>query len=114
MIKQFVIATGAMLVSVVAFAQDSRNIGKKETQTNVRVSPKNVKSFNNYAYNVYYDKLVVEYKQRMQANVHKHKVMARKMRKPQYSDPSYFGHKHKPKIRPVGKRKFCQECGIVH
>lgn len=40
--------------------------------------------------------------------------MARIMNKPQYRDHAYFGHKRKPKIRPVGKRKFCSECGIVH
>ena len=40
--------------------------------------------------------------------------IAKKMRKPQYSDPTYFGHKRKPKIRPLHKRKLCKECGIVH
>ncbi len=34
--------------------------------------------------------------------------------KPQYSDPSYFGHKRPPKKRPPGKMKFCKECGIRH
>lgn len=33
---------------------------------------------------------------------------------PTYADKMYFGHKKKPKKRPVGKRKFCQECGITH
>ena len=36
------------------------------------------------------------------------------MDKPQYSDPSYFGHKRPPKKRPVGKMKFCKECGLRH
>jgi len=36
------------------------------------------------------------------------------MKKPQYSDPTYFGHKKKPKKRPPGKKKFCKECGIYH
>jgi hypothetical protein len=35
-------------------------------------------------------------------------------RKPQYNDPTYFGHKRPPKKRPLGKRKFCKECGIRH
>jgi hypothetical protein len=60
------------------------------------------------------DRLVEEYHQRMEANAKRYKKMAKDMEKPQYSDPSYFGHKKKPKKRPVGKRKFCQECGIVH
>jgi hypothetical protein len=36
------------------------------------------------------------------------------MEKPQYSDPSYFGHKRPPKRRPPGKMKFCKECKIRH
>ncbi len=34
--------------------------------------------------------------------------------KPQYSDPSYFGHKRPPKKRPPNKMKFCKECGLRH
>ena len=34
--------------------------------------------------------------------------------KPQYSDPSYFGHKRPPKKRPPGKMKYCKECGLRH
>ena len=55
-----------------------------------------------------------EFWDRQKNNARERKRMARKMKKPQYSDPSYFGHKRKPKIRPVGKRKLCKECGIVH
>lgn len=58
--------------------------------------------------------LVKEYEQRMEANAKRYRKEAKMAEKPQYSDPSYFGHKKKPKKRPVGKRKFCKECGIVH
>jgi hypothetical protein len=58
--------------------------------------------------------LVKEYEERMEANAKRHKKEAKLAEKPQYSDPSYFGHKKKPKKRPVGKRKFCKECKIVH
>ena len=34
--------------------------------------------------------------------------------KSQYSDPSYFGHKKKPKRRPPHKMRFCDECHIRH
>ena len=34
--------------------------------------------------------------------------------KPQYADPSYFGHKKPPKRNPRGKLKYCKECGIRH
>lgn len=58
--------------------------------------------------------LVKEYEERMEANAKRYKKEAKMAEKPQYSDPSYFGHKKKPKKRPVGKRKFCKECQIVH
>lgn len=55
-----------------------------------------------------------EFDKRMVANMRRYKKEARISKKPQYSDPSYFGHKRKPKKRPVSKRKFCKECLIVH
>ena len=61
-----------------------------------------------------YDKKIEEYYERMEANVKKYKKMAKEMEKPQYSDPSYFGHKRKPKKRPPGKKKFCKECEMYH
>jgi hypothetical protein len=60
------------------------------------------------------DAAMVKYEQQKKENAKKYAQMAKDAKKPQYSDPSYFGHKKKPKKRPVGKRKFCQECGIVH
>ncbi|GJM28456.1 MAG: hypothetical protein DHS20C17_10910 [Cyclobacteriaceae bacterium] len=59
-------------------------------------------------------KAVQEYQQRMKQNARKYNKIDRIKDRPQYSDPTYFGHKRKPKKRPVGKRKFCKECGIVH
>ena len=67
-----------------------------------------------HPYDFYFDQKIEEYEKRMVANVKKYKKMARLMKKPQYSDPSYFGHKRKPKKRGPGKRKFCKECEIVH
>ncbi len=61
-----------------------------------------------------HDDLVKEFEDRMEANAKRRKKEAKLAEKPQYSDPSYFGHKKKPKKRPVGKRKLCKECGIVH
>ncbi len=55
-----------------------------------------------------------EFWDRMEANAKRYKKMEKEMKKPQYSDPMYFGHKKKPKKRSRGKRKFCKECGIVH
>jgi len=33
---------------------------------------------------------------------------------PRFTDHLYFGHKKPPKKRPVGKQKYCKECGIRH
>ena len=109
----------ALLINYSIIAQDSRRIDdtpKKNTefQTSLKQSEALLEAYRNHPYTLYYDNLIVEYEKRMIANVHKYKVLARKMKKPQYSDPSYFGHKRKPKKRPVGKRKYCRECEIVH
>ena len=60
------------------------------------------------------DQKVVEYHQRVRDAQKRYKKMARLSQKPQYSDPSYFGHKRKPKKRAPGKKKLCKECGILH
>ncbi|MBK6266448.1 hypothetical protein JKA74_15490 [Marivirga sp. S37H4] len=60
------------------------------------------------------DQLIVEYEQRMKRNAKEAKKKEKEMQKPQYSDPSYFGHKRKPKKRSPDKMKFCKECGIRH
>ncbi len=61
-----------------------------------------------------FDKKVEEYEQRMEENAKNQKKIAKEMEKPQYSDPTYFGHKKIPKKRPPGKKKFCKECGMYH
>ena len=73
-----------------------------------------VKKKNKYSLAYSYDKKVEEYEARMKKNAKKHEKMARLMEKPQYSDPTYFGHKRKPKKRPPGKKKYCKECGLYH
>lgn len=72
------------------------------------------KKKNKYSLAGQYDKKIEEYEERMEANARKQRKMAKEMEKPQYSDPSYFGHKKKPKKRPPGKKKFCKECGMYH
>jgi hypothetical protein len=57
---------------------------------------------------------VKEAEQRQEANAKRREKEAKLAEKPQYADPSYFGHKKKPKKRAPGKRKFCKECGITH
>ena len=61
-----------------------------------------------------YDRKVEEHHELMIANAKKNEKIAKEMEKPQYSDPTYFGHKKEPKKRPPGKKKFCKECGMTH
>jgi hypothetical protein len=65
-------------------------------------------------YNISMEQKVGEFKDRQEANAKAKKKQLKEMKKPQYSDPSYFGHKRKPKIRKVKNRKHCKECGITH
>lgn len=100
-----------------ALAQNSVQISST-SETNLLTRRSVSKSQNTrkfvHPYDFYFDQKIIEYEERMVANVKKYKKMERKMKKPQYSDPSYFGHKRKPKKRKPGKRKFCHECEIVH
>ena len=58
--------------------------------------------------------LIDEYHQRVRKAVKRYRKEQRLMNKPKYSNPLYYGHKKEPKIRKVGKRKFCKTCEIVH
>ncbi len=88
--------------------------GTAENTKKARKSGKHNKknAYRRYVKNL--EKKRKEFYKRMKKNAKEDRKMARMMKKPQYSDPMYFGHKRKPKKRPVGKRKFCNECGIVH
>lgn len=55
-----------------------------------------------------------EHEQNRRRVERKYRWFAWLKKKPQYSNPEYYGHRRKPKIRPVGKRRLCRECGIVH
>lgn len=117
--KYSLLIVSAFLINYSLIAQDSRSIGAITKKSTVSINSTKqaealLDAYRNHPYTLYYDNLIVEYEKRMKTNVHKYKVMARKMKKPQYSDPSYFGHKRKPKKRAVGKRKYCHECEIVH
>jgi hypothetical protein len=55
-----------------------------------------------------------QYADRM-AQLHKtQKKNERLAMNPQYTDPTYFGHKRPPKKRPPSKMKYCKVCGIRH
>jgi hypothetical protein len=85
---------------------------RKPEQPKATKAKKNKSGKNNIT--VYYDVKVQEFYKRMEANAKRYKKMQKDMKKPQYSDPMYFGHKKMPKKRPPGKKKFCNECGMAH
>ena len=87
---------------------------QEQSATQRKVMKKKGKKSARGVYNRRMDKKIKEFDQRMQANAKERRKKEIKMLKPQYSDPSYFGHKKKPKKRKAGKRKFCKECGINH
>lgn len=95
------------------FAQSSRDPGSivvpQKTQA---VSKKKTKKKKRLSQQL--DNSVEEYNKLMKQNARKYARIEKGMKKPQYSDPTYFGHKRPPKKRPLGKRKMCKECGIVH
>jgi hypothetical protein len=55
-----------------------------------------------------------EYYERVEAFAKTRRKNEKMLMTPQYSDPTYFGHKRPPKKRPPHKMKFCKECGIRH
>ena len=58
-----------------------------------------------------------EYNDRMDALLKerlKKDVSGNRLKEDERMKPPYFGHKRPPKIRPIGKRKYCKVCGIRH
>lgn len=55
-----------------------------------------------------------DYYERVEAFAKTRRRNEKMLMTPQYSDPTYFGHKRPPKKRPPHKMKFCKECGIRH
>lgn len=55
-----------------------------------------------------------DFRKRMELVAKQKRKAEKEMMKPQYSDPSYFGHKRPPKKRSRKKMKYCKECGIRH
>jgi hypothetical protein len=55
-----------------------------------------------------------EYVARMKRTVKEIRKKEKEMKKPQYANPLYFGHKRPPKKNKAGHLKVCKECGIRH
>ncbi|MFZ9046857.1 MAG: hypothetical protein ACO2ZZ_13445 [Cyclobacteriaceae bacterium] len=57
---------------------------------------------------------VEEFRERVSESYKARAKLEKKSDKPQFKDPTYFGHKKPPKKRPPGRQKFCKECGMKH
>jgi outer membrane lipoprotein-sorting protein len=96
------------------FAQNSRDVDNSaETSSQNKKSVKVFKSEKNSFFKTQKEGKE-EYEDRMKQVVKDKKKSVKILKKPQYSDKSYFGHKRPPKKRALSKRKLCKVCGIVH
>jgi hypothetical protein len=111
--KYFGVIVFLFFLSWGASAQSSREVNTAQKQGSQYNSTQKIKKVKKKKKSKK-DQLIAEYQERMKDNAKADRKAAREMEKPQYSDQSYFGHKKPPKKRPLGKRKFCKECGIVH
>ena len=93
-----------------SFAPAEEEVSAIQRKTIKKKSKKSYRA----TFNKNMDAKVKEAGKRQKMNARAERKKAIKMLDPQYSDPSYFGHKKKPKKRPPGKRKFCKECEITH
>ncbi|MEO8470997.1 MAG: hypothetical protein ABI477_02350 [Chryseolinea sp.] len=87
---------------------DPGNSGDESTFS-PKTSPRKVKKSNGPTHNA-----EKEFQGRMDAKAKTNRYNEKMLMKPQYSDPSYFGHKHKPRRHSAKNMKFCKECGIRH
>ena len=55
-----------------------------------------------------------EFYERIEQAAKEKQRLIKKLAKPQYSDPRYFGHKKIPKRHSANKMRYCGECGIRH
>jgi hypothetical protein len=55
-----------------------------------------------------------EFYERVEKAAKEKQRILRKLSKPAYSDPRYFGHKKIPKRRSPARMRYCGECGIRH
>lgn len=95
-------ATVTPSVKTSSSAKKSRFFAPRHSKTYVYKKP-NVKHTARY-----------EFYDRVEKAAREKKKILKKLSKPAYSDPRYFGHKRKPKKRPPHKMRYCDECSIRH
>lgn len=121
MIRLWIYLACMGLFCVLALGTSSEVLAQNTRQGNSQPAPSDSKVFmNNSKKSGSGSKGGLKYKaaptknEFLEARLKEKAKMAKDMKKPQYSDKSYFGHKRPPKKNKTGKRKLCKECGIVH
>lgn len=118
----FVLSFSLLLISAVS-AQSSRDVDRKNDQVigaqplpqyeSVQRQNQN-KGFFTRLFQKNNQTEVEQFRTDMKQVSKKRRKAERLADKPQYKDPTYFGHKKPPVKRPAGKQKFCKECGMKH
>ena len=111
----FFFTAGLLFCAAGAQAQTSKtNRSKKEIRISTRSSaPKSIAK-RKKAWEKELKRMEKERKKSRKAFLKRTRKEARLKKKPQYSNPTYLGHKRKPKKHKPGKMKFCKECGMKH
>ncbi len=96
------------------WAQNTRDVGPKMPVVQYQAVKKQKKDKRFFFFKKKEKSEVEAFRERVSESYAENRKEQKLAEKPQYSDPLYFGHKKPPKKRPLGKRKFCKECGLVH
>lgn len=100
-----------------AHAQSTRDVNTKPTAPAPKYQAQKKQKKGFFLFNIFKKKPqsdIAAFRARMEETSRKRLKEMKKAKDPQYSDPTYFGHKKPPKKRPPGKMKFCKECGMRH
>ncbi len=120
--KRIYLIIFAIGVTGVLFGQNTRNTeAPKPPRPQYQAVKKEKKGFFSFlkkkqtnAFTSTKEEEVAAFRKKMKLVQKKKAKEAKLAKKPEYSDPSYFGHKRPPKKRPPGKQKFCKVCKMKH
>jgi hypothetical protein len=108
----------ALLFLFVAFFAQAQNYPSGPTSLSPAVQPTYIVNKHTREVKRVQDKVKhsaeYEFYDRVQKAAKAKKRTLRKLAKPQYNNPLYFGHKNPPKKHAAHKMRFCKECGIRH
>ena len=113
MLKVFIFSLSMIFSLTSILDQNTRDT---ESSSNTPIQKKSIKIFKSGKNSFFktQEEGKEAYEDRMKQVAKDKKKSVKILKKPQYSDKSYFGHKRPPKRRPLSKRKLCKVCGIVH